>query len=199
MKPALGVLLTCLAWMPASAAPPVPPPAPAAEGPLTLQLDAQRSRIEFTLGATLHEVKGSLRLVEGSIRFEASGGAASGRIVVDATSAATGNEARDRTMHGKVLESARFPRIVLAVDRLDGAFHPTGRSELRLRGTLELHGTSRPIAMPVVATVAGDAVTATGSLTVPYVDWGLRDPSTFLLRVDREVRVNVRATGRLAG
>jgi polyisoprenoid-binding protein YceI len=191
MRPAPTLLLASLAWLPA--------PARAAAEPLALQLDAQRSRIEFTLGATLHEVKGSLRLVEGAIRFEPSGGPASGRIVVDATSAATGNQARDRDMHGKVLESARFPRIVFAVDRIEGTLQRGGHSELRLHGTLELHGTSRAVSMPVVATVAGDTVTATGSLTVPYVDWGLRDPSSFVLRVDKEVRVTVRATGKLGG
>jgi polyisoprenoid-binding protein YceI len=186
----------CLGWAfcLAAAAPP-----PAASEPLALQLDAKRSRVEFTLGATLHEVKGSLRVSEGSIRFEPQGGAASGRVVIDATSAATGNESRDRDMHGKVLESARFPRIVLAVEQVEGAFQRTGRSELRLRGTLELHGASHPVTIPVVATVKGDSVTATGSLTVPYVEWGLHDPSTFVLRVAKQVRVTVQAVGKLAG
>ena len=55
------------------------------------------------------------------------------------------------------------------------------------------------MALPTVALAKGDRVTATGVLSIPYVQWGLKDPSFFILRVEKEVKVQVRAVGRVSG
>ncbi|MFQ5349388.1 MAG: hypothetical protein ACE5EG_02970, partial [Thermoanaerobaculia bacterium] len=44
----------------------------------------------------------------------------------------------------------------------------------------------------------GDEVTATASLEVPYVAWGMKNPSKRLLRVSKEVAVEIAAVGRIA-
>ncbi|HEX9943749.1 MAG TPA: YceI family protein [Thermoanaerobaculia bacterium] len=173
--------------------------APLAAETLTFELDPAATRIEFTFGATLHTVNGSLRARQGTVQVDTGSGAASGWIVLDATSAQTGNSRRDRKMHEKILESRRFPDIVFDVQRVSGRLNRVGRSELQVHGTLDFHGDRRPFALPVVAATEGDQVTATGTVTVPYVEWGLRDPSFFLLRVEKEVRVTVKAAGRLTG
>ena len=165
----------------------------------TLQLDPAKTSVEFTFGATLHTVRGSLRVREGAIRFDPATGAAEGSIVLDATSATTGNPRRDRKMHEKVLESRRFPDMVFTVERISGAMKETGRSDVQLHGILEMHGTRRPIALPATAIVEGDRVTATGSVDIPYLEWGLADPSFFILRVAKKVHVEIKASGRLSG
>ena len=73
----------------------------------TFTLDPAATEVRFTLGATLHVVSGSLRAREGRIVLDPETGEASGRIVLDATSAETGNRRRDDKMHEKILESAR--------------------------------------------------------------------------------------------
>jgi hypothetical protein len=63
-----------------------------------------------------------------------------------------------------------------------------------------MHGTRRPIALPAtVMTTDGKTVTGTGMLILSYRDWGLADPSVFLLRVEKEVHVTVKAAGRISG
>ncbi|HVT15892.1 MAG TPA: YceI family protein [Thermoanaerobaculia bacterium] len=172
-------------------------PAGASAELLTLELDPAKTTVQFGFGATLQHVTGDLRFQQGSIRFDTDTGAASGQLVVDATSAKTGVGRRDRKMHQKILESARFPKVIFAVDRIDGKLNRNGRNELQLHGMLELHGVRRPASMPVVATVRGDRVTASGYLVVPYLEWGMRDPSYLLLRVQKEVRVTVSTAGHL--
>jgi polyisoprenoid-binding protein YceI len=170
---------------------------PAAAEELRLVLDPAATRIAFSVDATLHTVRGTARLERGEVRFDPASGAASGEIVIDARSAETGNGSRDRDMHRKVLGSAEFPQIVLEIERVSGRFEPAGQSDLRLHGQIRLRGGAHPVEIPVQAEAAGEKVTAKARFTVPYVAWGLPDPSTFVLRVGKEVAVEVATVGRL--
>lgn len=175
---------------------------PAAAETLTLTVDPEASSVTFTLGAFLHTVEGSFRIEEGKVAFDPETGTASGRVVVDATSGATGSEGRDEDMHAKVLESETHPDFVLTPTRVEGTFNPSGASELTLHGTLAIHGGKHEISIPTtvaVSPVEGNAlrVEATGTFTVPYVEWGMEDPSKFLLRVKKSVEVTVHAEGRI--
>ena len=173
-------------------------PLPLAAETLTFELDPAATSVQLTFGATLHTVNGSLKAESGTVQVDSETGKASGWIVLDATSAETGNPRRDHKMHEKILESRRYPDIVFSVERISGALQRAGRSEVQLHGGLEMHGTSRPIALPATVLVEGDRVRATAYLTVPYLEWGLKDPSFFILRVAKEVRLVIKAAGRLS-
>jgi polyisoprenoid-binding protein YceI len=162
---------------------------------LTLELDPGQTRVEFGFGATLHSVSGSLRMEHGRLEFDSATGVASGMIVLDAKSAQTGVARRDEKMHQEILESASFPKVTYTLERIDGKINRTGRSDLQLHGTLELHGVRLPAAILAVATVNGDQVTATGTFIVPYREWGMKDPSVFVLRVEKEVHIQIKAVG----
>jgi polyisoprenoid-binding protein YceI len=162
-----------------------------------LTLDPEATRITFTLGATLHTVEGTARLAEGMLIFDPESGNVSGEVVVDATSADTGNNGRDEDMHAKVLNSDRFPDIVLRPRRLEGDFDPAGSSQVRLTGEMEIHGSRHPVRLPAELTVEGRRLSAHLTFTIPYVEWGMTDPSKFILRVDKEVEVEVEAVGEL--
>jgi len=170
----------------------------AGAAPQRLTLDPGATTIAFTLGATLHTVAGQLRLVAGEIRFDPDTGSASGEIVVDATSARTGLAARDRNMHRDVLESERYPRIVFRAERLRSLRREARGARVELAGVLEMHGQRHPLVLPVRVEAAGESVAIETSFRVPYVDWGMQDYSSFLLRVDRFVDVTVGASGRVA-
>lgn len=164
----------------------------------TFELDPAATQVRFTLGATLHVVRGSLRAREGRIVLDPESGAASGRIVLDATSAETGNRRRDGKMHEKVLESARYPDIVFTVARVSGSLRPAGRSDLQLHGTLTMHGVERPLDFLASADAADGRVRASGDFRFPYPEWGMVDPSFLVLRVADEVGIEIDAVGRLA-
>lgn len=167
---------------------------------LVLHLDPERSSLDFILDATLHTVRGSLGRPSGRIAFDPATGLATGEVVIDLSRADTGIERRDQKMHEKVLETDRYPTAVYAVERIDlPASLQQGRNDVQLHGVLELQGSQHTVAVPAVAVVEGDQVTATGWIDVPYVDWGLSDPSFFVLRVGKTVRVELEVGGRLEG
>ena len=164
----------------------------------TLTLDPQKTAVSFTLEATWHTVHGTFRLKSGVVRFNPATGAASGTVVVDATSGETGNKRRDRNMHQDVLQSERYPEITFTPTRVTGSFVAQGQSRISVEGVLHLCGSDHSITLPFdVQTGAGD-LRATTRFTLPYVAWGLKDPSTFLLHVADKVELSVAAGGRLA-
>lgn len=185
------VLIVALGTLAAAAA----PPAAAAERVLTL--DPAASRVEFSVPATGHVVRGAFAVEAGTVRFDPQTGRASGEIVVDARGAKTGNGSRDRTMHEKVLESARFPSFSFRPERLEGELAPAGASTVRLVGRLTLHGAEHPLTVPATVTVDGDRLAGDVAFPVPYTAWGLHDPSVLFLRVADVVKVSVHVVGRL--
>jgi hypothetical protein len=64
-----------------------------------------------------------------------------------------------------------------------------------LHGEREILGQSHEIGIPSHIEIDGGHFTASFEFEIPYVDWGLEDPSTFVLRVAKVVQVTVTARG----
>jgi polyisoprenoid-binding protein YceI len=152
--------------------------------------------VEFTLGATLHTVHGTLKLEQGRIEIDPAGQCA-GQVVVSALSAGTGNDGRDNKMHKEILESQKYPEITFTPTQVECPIAPQGNSRVQLRGTLSLHGREQEIVTPVEIQIAGEEWTGETTFPAPYVKWGLKNPSTFFLRVKDTVNLTVHAAGRL--
>jgi len=162
-----------------------------------LELDLDTTAVTFTLGSTLHTVDGVLHLKEGRIVFDLDSGAASGRVVFDATLTETGNKKRDKKMHAKVLESGDFPDIVFTPETIEGTLNETGDSNLTLGGTVSIHGSDHPVTLKATVERKGGTISATSALTIPFVEWGMEDPSAFIFRADKQVEVSLRVQGIL--
>lgn len=165
---------------------------------VTLNLDPAQTKITFTLGATLHTVDGSFKLKSGAIQFNPATGEASGEVVVDATSGESGNDSRDRKMHKSVLESKNYPEIVFVPERVQGPVSLSGDSHVQIQGLVKLHGNQHEITIPADIQITGAQLTANLHFAIPYVKWGLKDPSTFVLRVEKKVDVTIHADGSLS-
>jgi polyisoprenoid-binding protein YceI len=162
------------------------------------RIDPAQTTVEFTLGATLHTVRGTFRLTRGSIRLDTASGKASGELVVDAASGESGNRDRDRDMHKKVLESERYPEIVFRLERVEGAVAPTGTSQVQVHGKFSIHGGEHELSAPVTVEAAGGQYIVTARFTAPYVKWGMKNPSKLLLRVSDKVQITIRAVAQPA-
>jgi polyisoprenoid-binding protein YceI len=162
------------------------------------EIDPHQSRVDFTLGDVLHTVHGSFQLKGGSIRFDTTTGAAGGLITVDATSGDSGSHGRDHKMHKEILESAKYPEITFAPQHVSGQVPQDGKAQVTLTGLMTLHGQPHEMSINVPVEVhSGQAIADMGFL-VPYVQWGLKNPSTFILRVSDKVDISVHAVGHIA-
>jgi polyisoprenoid-binding protein YceI len=166
---------------------------PALAAEIDVRLAPESTTIGFELKATMHTVHGTAALKSGGFTFDTATGAASGEVVVTSASADTANKKRDKKMHGKVLLSADHPTISIRAESLEGDLDLEGTSEVTLVGSMELLGSSHPVRVPMTVVIDGDTATVDAVFSVPYVEWGLKDPSTFVLRVGKDVPVTVHA------
>jgi len=163
----------------------------------TLTLDPARTTVSFTLGDVLHTVHGTFRLKRGTLQLDPGAAKLSGEIVVDANSGDTGSKMRDGKMHREVLESEQYPEITFRPDRVEGTVSAKGKSTVKVHGIFTIHGVDREIEVPAVADLAEDHWTATLHFTIPYVKWGMKNPSNFLLKVKPVVNIEMETGGAI--
>ncbi len=163
----------------------------------TLEIDPAQSKVQFTVDSTLHTVHGSFQLKPGSIQFDPAGGSASGQLVVTAASGDSENKSRDNRMTKEILEAGKYPDITFAPQKMKGTLAPSGSSQFQLEGVMTLHGQNHPMTLEVKAEVQGNSLTADTSFEIPYIQWGLKNPSNFLLKVSDKVQIHIHAVGQL--
>ncbi len=104
----------------------------------------------------------------------------------------SGNAIRDINARLTVFESERFPEIVFTLSGVSAETLPeAGTSTVRLEGTLELHGVTRPLEVEVRLERDGQRLTVTGSFEVLLSDFGMSRPSFLVWRVDDRVTVTL--------
>ena len=163
-----------------------------------LDFEPGSTTVAFTLGDVLHPVHGTFRLKRGRIEFDPVTGAATGLLVVDAASGNSGSGARDKRMLKNVLETERYPDITFRPDRVEGTVAPAGASQVRVHGVFGIHGAEHEITIPAQVEASAGQLVATLTFPVPYVKWGMKDPSNFLLKVKDTVDIEIKTTARSA-
>ena len=164
-------------------------------GETSLDLDPAKTQINFTLHDPLHTVHGNFKLKRGSLHFDQATGKAGGEIVIDLVSGQSGNGSRDKRMQKDVLESQKFPEAVFLPDSVKGRLEGEGESTLDVHGVFKIHGADHELTLTfLMDALGGGHYQATSHFDIPYVTWGLKDPSNFLLKVDKTVQIEVKAT-----
>jgi polyisoprenoid-binding protein YceI len=168
-----------------------------AQKPATLvdiNLDPATTAIHWTLNTTIHgPVHGTFKLKSGAIHIDPISGTASGQIIIDAASGESGDSARDSRMHNVVLESSKYPTITFRPTHVGGKVDLTAPGSLTVDGILNLHGQDHPMQITVNLHPKDSAVSSQSHFTIPFVAWGLKDPSIMLFRTDKIVTLDVDA------
>jgi polyisoprenoid-binding protein YceI len=185
--------LVVLSALPQHAAPRPQPPG----NEIALEVDPVQSKVRWTLESTVHTVHGSFTFKKRTLHLDTSTGKASGEIIVDAASGNSGNDGRDKKMHNEVLESGRYAEVIFRPDRVEGKIAPQGKFTVQVHGLLALHGSEHELTVPVQAEFAGDHWTGSAKFNVPFIDWGLKNPSNFFLKVNHAVEIELEMKGSL--
>jgi polyisoprenoid-binding protein YceI len=164
----------------------------------TFTVNPATSNVAFTLGATGHEVQGTFHVSSGTIQFDRGASKISGSIVVSAASGNSGNNGRDKNMRAQVLDVEHFADVTFAPKSYQGTLAASGESSIQVTGTFALHGTPHEITVPMQIHIDGANLAAKGSFTVPFVQWGLKDPSVMFLKVAKEVHIDLNLAGNIA-
>ncbi len=161
-------------------------------------LDTDRSEVRIVLGAMLHTVRGSAPLGAATLTWNTETGEASGLVVIQSGLIDTGIDARNAKMHEVVLKTLEHPEIIFEATGFQ--LRQPGENEMRfvLKGNLTLVGVTHEIEFESHARRRGDdSWKVRADLNVPYVEWGLEDPSPTFFGVDKHVSVEVKAIGTL--
>jgi len=197
LRPVFYLCATLLVALPVLIAPPqnAAPHPPASS--LVFTVDPAQTGVHWTLGSSLHTVQGTFALKRGNLQVDPATGKASGEIVVDATSGNSGNDGRDRKMHKEVLESGKFGEIIFRPDRVSGKLETQGESAVQIHGIFVLHGSEHELTVPVQANLSGDHWTGSAKFSVPFIEWGLKNPGNWLLKVDHSVNIELELKGTM--
>ena len=173
---------------------------PAATAPVSeivLTLDPAQSRVHWTVDSTLHTVHGTFALKSGTVHLDPETGKAGGEITVLAPSGESGSSMRDGRMHREILETVKYPEMLFRPTRVEGKVVQSGASDVKLSGVFSIHGADHDLTALVHAELTGDHWRGTGKFEVPYVKWGIKDPSNFLLKVKPVVNVELEMSGEI--
>jgi polyisoprenoid-binding protein YceI len=163
----------------------------------TFTVDPNASQVAFALGGNGHHVSGTFHVQSGTVNFDRTAHTVSGSITVAAGSGTSGETSRDKKMNKDVLDVQRYSEITFVPQKFDGAIAPTGDSTVQVSGIFTLHGTPHDITVPMQIHIDADTLTAKTHFVVPYVKWGLKDPSVFILKVAKEVDIDLTLVGRV--
>jgi len=160
---------------------------------MVLRFNPAATKIDWTLKDILHTVHGTFQLKSGVLVFDEDAGTADGEIIVETASAESGNHLRDERMKKDVLESTKYPEAIFHPEKVTGVVHDGQTQTVTVEGTFTIHGADHPLFLQVRTSSSDGKLNATTSFVVPYVAWGMKDPSTLMLRVGKDVQVKVEA------
>jgi polyisoprenoid-binding protein YceI len=189
--------LGCALFVSASVTPTLEQTAAPVTSEIVLRVDPAQSKVHWTVDSSLHRVHGTFALKGGSVHFDPTSGRAGGEIAVYATSGESGNDSRDARMHREILETAKYPDALFKPTQIEGKVAPNGPSDSNVHGIFSIHGGDHDLIVPVHAEITGDHWKGTTKFEVPYVKWGIKDPSNFLLKVKPVVNVELELSGEI--
>jgi polyisoprenoid-binding protein YceI len=165
---------------------------------IEIHFDPGSTQIHFKVGSLLRDLRGTFQFKGGALAVDPDSTLAQGELLVDATTGRTGSAARDKEMQEEVLESSRYPSIFFHAEHLRGEVPKSdGSSDVIAEGTLNIHGADHPMQMKVHLVRVGNALNATTRFTVPYVEWGMKNPRGGFLHYGKTVQVDVNAKGTI--
>ena len=164
----------------------------------TFVVNPDASEVKIALKTTHELVNGTFHVQSGSIEFDPSAPKMSGSVVILAGSGKTGNGSRDKKMNKDILEVEQHATVSFEPKSYAGTIAPSGDSTIQVTGIFTLLGTPHEITIPILVHLESTTAGANAYFVVPYVRWGLKNPSFLIWKADNDVAIDLSLTGRLS-
>jgi hypothetical protein len=164
----------------------------------TFAVNTDASKIKMTLNTTHEVVNGTFHIQSGSIEFDRSNPKMSGSVTVLAGSGKTGNESRDKKMDKDILKVDQYATVSFAPKTYTGTIAPSGDSTIQLSGVFTLLGNPHGLTIPIQIHMDGSRATARAQFVVPYVQWGVKNPSFMFWKADNDVAIDLNLVGQVS-
>jgi polyisoprenoid-binding protein YceI len=164
----------------------------------TFAVNPDASEVKMTLNTTHEVVNGTFHIQSGSIEFDRGNPKMSGSVAVLAGSGKTGNDSRDRKMNKDILKVDQYTTVSFAAKTYTGTIAPSGDSTIQVSGAFTLLGTPHDLTIPMQIHIDGSKATATAQFVVPYVQWGLKNPSFMFWKAENEVAIVLNLVGQVS-
>ncbi len=164
----------------------------------TFAVNPGASQVKMTLNTTHEIVNGIFHVQSGSVEFDRSAPKMAGSVVVAAGSGNTGNDSRDKKMNKDILKVNQFATVSFEPKTYSGAIAASGESAIQVTGIFTLLGTPHEITVPMQVRIDGATATAKAHFVIPYVQWGLKNPSFLIWKADNDVAIDLNLVGTIS-
>ena len=164
----------------------------------TFAVNPDASEVKMTLNTTHEVVNGTFHIQSGSIEFDRRNPKRSGSVIVLAGSGKTGNDSRDKKMNKDILKVDQYTTLSFAPKTYTGTIAPSGDSTIQVSGVFTLLGNPHDLTIPMQIHMDGSKATARAQFVVPYVQWGLKNPSFMFWKAENDVAIDLNLVGRFS-
>jgi polyisoprenoid-binding protein YceI len=163
----------------------------------TFAVNPDASEVKMKLNTTHEVVNGTFHVQSGSIEFDRSATKISGIVVVAAGSGNTGNSSRDKKMNKDILKVDQYTSVSFAPKTYTGTIPAAGDATIQVSGVFTLLGTPHDLTIPVQVHFDGTKAIAKAQFVVPYVQWGLKNPSFLIWKAENDVAIELNLVGNI--
>ena len=164
----------------------------------TFAVNPDASEVKMTLNTTHEIVNGTFHIQSGSINFDRAASHISGIVIVATGSGKTGNDSRDKKMNKDILKVDQYTTLSFAPKTYTGTIAPSGDSTIQVSGVFTLLGNPHDLTIPMQIHMDGSKATARAQFVVPYVQWGLKNPSFMFWKAENDVAIDLNLVGQVS-
>ena len=164
----------------------------------TFVVNPDACEVKMTLKTTHELVNGTFHIQSGSIEFDRRAQTISGSVVVAAGSGKTGNDSRDKKMNKDILKVDQYTTVSFAPKTYTGTIAHSGDSTIQVSGVFTLIGIAHDLTIPMQIHMDGSKAMARAQFVVPYVQWGLKNPSFLIWKAENDVEMDINLVGQIS-
>jgi len=164
----------------------------------TFAVKPEACEVKMRLNTTHEVVNGTFHVQSGSSECDRKAGRRAGIVVVAAGSGKTGNDSRDKKMNKEILRVDQYTTVSFAPKTYTGTIPTSGDSTIQVSGAFTLLGTPHEMTIPMQIHMDGTKATAKAQFVVPYVQWGLKNPSFLIWKAENDVAIDLRLAGDIS-